>query len=88
MITPMTMLIMAPASRCVPLEACAEALCKVVGLDAECPGSVTVTALTWEGSDLGMSVNAMTMLISDQAYPEVVAFGNTAVVVDDDGPGL
>ena len=65
MITPMTMLIMAPASRCVPLEACAEALCKVVGLDAECPGSVTVTALTCEGPDLDMSVNAMPMLLSE-----------------------
>lgn len=84
----MTMLIMLPASRCLPLEACAEALCTFVGLDAEFPGSVTVTTLTCEGPDLGMSVNEMMTLLLSQAYPEVVTFGNTVVVVDDDAPGL
>lgn len=87
MVTPM-MLIMVPASRFVPLETFTEALRTFVGLDAECPESVTVTALTCEGSDLGGSVNAMAMPLSDQTYPEVVAVGNTVDVVEDDAPGF
>lgn len=82
------MLIMVPASRFVLLETFAEALRTFVGLDSEFPESVTVTALTCEGSDLGMSVNAMAMPLSDQTYPEVVAVGNTVNVVEDDVPGF
>jgi hypothetical protein len=86
--TPMAMPIIAPSLRCVPLETCAEALCVIVGPDAEFPESVTVIVLAIEGSVLGMSVDAAKMLLLDKAYPEIVAVENVVVVADDDALGL
>ena len=74
---------MAPAPRCVPLDVCAAAPCKPVGLDAACSEDVTVTVLICAKLDLRKSVDVIQILWLDRKYLEVVALSNAVVVVDD-----